>query len=81
MLINADPKRHQFVLESLQGMGDVYEVYDVTGSYYAIAKIRTENRGKLANIIDKIGLIEGIISTETAIVLRCVKEETHIKLK
>jgi Lrp/AsnC family transcriptional regulator for asnA, asnC and gidA len=81
VLINADPKRHQLVLESLQGMDDVYEVYDVTGSYYAIAKIRTENRGKLANVIDKIGLIEGVISTETAIVLKSVKEETRIRLQ
>jgi Lrp/AsnC family transcriptional regulator for asnA, asnC and gidA len=81
VLINANPKRHQFVLEALQGMDDVYEVYDVTGSYYAIVKIRTENREKLAKVIDNIGLIEGVISTETAIVLRCIKEETRIKLQ
>jgi Lrp/AsnC family transcriptional regulator for asnA, asnC and gidA len=80
VLINADPKRHQFVLKALQNMDDVYEVYDVTGSYYAIAKVRTENREKLAKVIDNIGLIEGVTSTETAIVLKCVKEETRIKL-
>ncbi|OYT48819.1 AsnC family transcriptional regulator [Candidatus Bathyarchaeota archaeon ex4484_231] len=79
VLINADPKRLQTVLETLGSMDDVYEAYDVTGTYYAIIKIRTENREKLAKIIDQIGLIDGVTSTETAIVLRCIKEETRIK--
>lgn len=79
VLANADPKRLQMVLDALSGMDDVYEVYDVTGTYYIIAKIRTGNRDKLAKIIDQIGLIEGITSTETAIVLRKIKEETWLK--
>ena len=79
ILIKANPKRLQTVLDTLSNLDAVYEVYDVTGTFYAIAKIRTENREKLANIIDQIGLIEGIISTETALVLKCVKEETRIK--
>jgi Lrp/AsnC family transcriptional regulator for asnA, asnC and gidA len=79
ILVNANPKRLQTVLDTLSSMDDIYEVYDVTGTYYAIAKIRAENREKLADIIDQIGLIEGITSTETAIVLRCIKEETRIK--
>ena len=61
-------------------MDDVYEVYDVTGTYYAIVKVRTEDRESLAEVIDKIGMIDGVTRTETAIALRCVKEETRIKL-
>ena len=80
VLINADPKKLQNVFKALNEMDDIYEVYDVTGSYYAIVKIRTENRDRLKEIIDKIGLIDGVTSTETAIVLRCLKEETRIKL-
>jgi len=79
ILLNANPKRLQMVLDALSSVDDVYEVYDVTGTYYTIAKIRTENREKLAKIIDQIGLIEGVTSTETAIVLRSIKEETRIK--
>jgi Lrp/AsnC family transcriptional regulator for asnA, asnC and gidA len=79
VLINADPKKLQTVLDALSSMSAVYEVYDVTGTYYAIAKIRTQNREKLAKIIDQIGMIEGVASTETAIVLRAIKEETRIK--
>lgn len=80
ILINADPKKLQKVLESLSKIDDVYEVYDVTGSYYAIVKVRTEDQNKLAKMIDEIGLIDGIVSTETALVLRSIKEETRIKL-
>ena len=80
VLINTEPKKLEDVLATLSQMDDVYEVYDVTGSYYAIAKIRTENRETLAKIIDRIGMIDGVTRTETAIVLRCVKEETQIKI-
>lgn len=80
VLINTDPKKLEDVLSTLSSMDDVYEVYDVTGTYYAIVKIRTENRKTLAEIIDQIGMIDGVTRTETAIVLRCVKEETRIKV-
>jgi len=80
VLINADPKKLQEVLEALKEIDDIYEIYDVTGSYYAIVKIRTRDRQELVKAIDRIGLIDGIARTETAIVLRSVKEETKIKL-
>ncbi len=80
ILIKADPQRYPNVLETLKKIDDIYEIYDVTGNYYAIAKIRTGTREDLTKIIDKVGLIEGITSTETAIVLRNIKEETKIKI-
>jgi len=80
ILIKADPQRYPNTLETLRNIDDVYEVYDVTGNYYAIAKIRTGSREQLAKIIDSIGLIEGVASTETAVVLRSIKEETRIKI-
>lgn len=80
VLINTNPKSLQTVLASLQGMNDVYEAYDITGSFYAIAKIRASSHEELAKLIDQIGLIDGVTSTETAIVLRCIKEETRVKI-
>ena len=80
VLINTEPKKLEKVLDTLSSMDEVYEAYDVTGTYYAIVKIRTENRETLAEIIDKIGMIDGVTRTETAIVLKCVKEETRIKI-
>ena len=80
ILIKANPQRYPAVLETLKKNNDIYEIFDVTGNYYAIAKVRTGARKDLAKIIDEIGLIEGITSTETAIVLRNIKEEMRINL-
>lgn len=80
ILIKADPRKYSAALEILRKMDDVCEIYDVTGNYYAILKVRTESRESLAEILDSIGLIEGITSTETALVLRSIKEEAMIKI-
>lgn len=80
VLIKVNPRRYPMVLEILKKNKDVYGIFDVTGNYYTIAKVRTGNRETLAKIIDEIGLIEGITSTETAIVLRNIKEEMRINL-
>jgi len=80
VLIDADPKKLEKVFEALNEIEDIYEVYDVTGSYYAIVKIRAKDHEGLKEVIDRIGLIEGITRTETVIVLKSVKEETKIKL-
>ena len=60
-------------------MDDVCEVYDVTGAYYSIIKMRTSTSEQLAKVLDKIGEIDGIVGTETVIALRTIKEETEIK--
>jgi Lrp/AsnC family transcriptional regulator for asnA, asnC and gidA len=78
VLIKANPRHYVRVLDTLKKMSDVYAIYDITGDYYAIVKVRTSNREELAKILDRIGLIEGITSTETAIVLREVKEERNL---
>jgi len=78
--ITAVPQRYEKVLEELKSMPDVYEIYDVTGEYYTITKVRVSNREELANILDKIGKIEGVESTRTMYVLRVIKEETRIKI-
>ena len=78
--ITADPKKFEYVLDKLKELDDIYEIYDVTGEYYAILKIRVGNREELARLLDKIGSIDGIVSTRTMYVLRVIKEETKIKI-
>ncbi len=78
--ITADPKKFEYVLEKLKEIDDIYEIYDVTGEYYAILKIRVGTREELARLLDKIGSIDGVLSTRTMYVLRVIKEETKIKI-
>ncbi len=80
MLLKANQKSYKNVLEELSKMNEVGEIFDVTGAYYTVLKIRVESAEELSNVIDKIGSIDGIIGTETSVVLRTIKEETPIKL-
>jgi len=78
-LVKADPRSYPKVLTELRSFDDVCEVYDVTGAYYSIVKMRTSTSKQLAEVLDRIGQINGITGTETVIVLRTIKEETEIK--
>jgi len=78
MLIRAQPRSLVGMLDALRKMNDIYEIYDVTGQYYSILKVRTDSTEQLSKIIDEIGMIEGVAGTETVIVLRTVKEELGV---
>jgi len=80
VLIRAYPKTFSGMLDALKKLDDVYEIYDVTGQYYSILKIRTSGTDELSKIIDEIGTIEGILGTETIIVLRTIKEEFGVRI-
>lgn len=78
-LIKADPVKYADLLERLKSIPDIYEVYDVTGEYDAVVKLRSRSREELASLIDNIGKIPGVQSTLTMIVLKTIKEETRVR--
>jgi len=78
-LIKADPTRYGEILERLKEVPDVYEIYDVTGEYDAVLKLRLGSREELASLIDSIGKIPGVLATLTMIVLKAVKEERKLR--
>jgi len=78
-LIKADPMKYPEILEKLRSMVDVYEVYDVTGEYDAVVKLRSSSREELASLIDSIGRISGVTATLTMIVLKTIKEDTKVQ--
>jgi Lrp/AsnC family transcriptional regulator for asnA, asnC and gidA len=80
ILVRAQPKIYQSVLNSLKQVDDIYEIFDVTGQFYSVLKVRTTGTDQLTKIIDEIEKIEGVAGTETIIVLRTVKEDTVIKI-
>ena len=80
VLIRGEPQRLPVILDALSKIDGVCELHDVTGNYYAIAKIRIGSREELTKILDAVGSIQGITSTETAVVLKSVKEDTRITL-
>lgn len=78
--LKADPSMYSRILESLKEVDGVTEIYDVTGEYYAILKVKTTSREELANIIDRIGSIKGVQSTSTMIILRTIKEDLTLRI-
>ncbi len=78
--VTATPQKYSNVLKELKEMQDVYEIFDVTGEYYTILKVRVRNKEELAKLIDKIGNIDGVESTKTMFVLRIIKEETRLRI-
>ncbi len=61
-------------------MKEIYEIYDVTGEYYAVLKVRVPTREDLAKVLDKIGNMDGVTSTYTMLVLRSIKDKKELDL-
>ena len=80
VLVRAQPKTYSGTLEALRKIDDIYEIYDVTGQYYSILKIRTSGTEELGKMMDEVGKIDGITGTETIIVLRTVKEDPIVRI-
>jgi len=79
VLVRANPKAFPGTLDALRKLDEIYEIYDVTGEYYSILKIRTSGTEELGKIMDEVGKIDGIAGTETIIVLRTVKEDIIVR--
>ena len=80
VLVRANPQAYSGTLDALRKIEAIYEIYDVTGQYYCILKIRTSGTDELGTIMDEVGRIDGIAGTETIIVLRTVKEDVTIRI-
>ncbi len=78
--VKAQPSRYEHVLKELSSIPEIVEIYDVTGDYYCLLKLRVQNREALAKLLDEIGSMEGVVSTDTRIVLRTIKESYMLPL-
>lgn len=80
IMINAQPSKYEKVLENVSLIPEVMEVHDITGEHYCLIKARARSNEELARILDEIGRLDGVISTETKIVLRTIKERYDLPL-
>ncbi len=64
----------------IQALDDVLECHHVTGTYSFMLKVKVENTGSLEQLIDKLRCIDGVVRTETLVVLSTVVERTRIAL-
>ena len=74
--ISAPPEKLKNVIKELKKLDEVYELYNVTGTYDLILKIRVKEVISLNDlIVNKFIKIEGISKTYTMLVLSIYKEE------
>ncbi|RLG00995.1 MAG: AsnC family transcriptional regulator [Candidatus Wolframiiraptor sp.] len=78
--VTAQPAKYNKVLEALSKLSEILEIHDVTGQHYCLVKVRTRDKEDLAKILDRIGTLDGVTSTETKIVLRTIKENYDLPI-
>ncbi len=73
--MKANAPEYPHIVSELIKMSEIYEIHEVTGEFYSILKVRTKDKDTLADILNKIGAIKGVLSTHTMIVLKTDKEQ------
>ncbi|ALU12058.1 AsnC family transcriptional regulator [Ignicoccus islandicus DSM 13165] len=80
VLLKTDPHHHSEALEKITRIKGVYEVYDVTGEYSGLVKVMVRSREELAEVLDEIGKIDGVLHTYTLVVLKVISQKETIEL-
>jgi Lrp/AsnC family leucine-responsive transcriptional regulator len=70
----------QLLEDVLVGIEEVLECHHVTGGYTVLLKVRTQNTQALERLISRVRLLEGVLRTETLVVLSTQLERTLIPL-
>jgi len=78
VLIKAEPKKYEEILKKLSESKEIFDIYDVTGEFYALLKVRVKSREELAKVLDYVGKLDGVTSTYTMVVLRTIKEKKFL---
>ncbi|MES2175883.1 MAG: Lrp/AsnC family transcriptional regulator [Pseudomonadota bacterium] len=69
MMIKTLPRYHREVEQGLAKIIQVQAIHAISGEYDIIAMLETEESGQLNDLIDDIGLLEGVQHTTTSVIL------------
>ncbi len=67
--ISLQPKAGPKVLKAISAMPEVYSLWSVSGEFDYLALLRAQTSQQLDNLLDQIGLMEGVNNTHTSILL------------
>lgn len=62
----------------IESLDDVLECHHVTGTHTLLVKVKTRNTSSLEDLISRIRSIEGVVRTETMVVLSTHTERSQI---
>lgn len=80
ILIKSKAGKYSHVASELKKYHQIVEIYETTGDYDMLVKIRTKNSEELNEFLDTIGEIDGVVATHTMVVLKVHKETTELPL-
>ncbi|MCD6372678.1 MAG: Lrp/AsnC family transcriptional regulator [Thermococcus sp.] len=80
ILLKCKAGMYSSVAEELKKYPKIVEIYETTGNYDMLIKIRTTSSEELNDFLDKIGSIPGVDSTHTMVVLKIHKETNELPL-
>lgn len=69
MMIKTLPRYHREVEQALAGLSQVQAIHAISGEYDIIAMLEAEDSIQLNELIDDVGLLEGIERTTTSVIL------------
>lgn len=67
--LQVQPKLSTAIVARLQKIDEIEALFTVSGKFDMVLLVRTSTPSLLDNLLDQIGQVEGVISTESAIVL------------
>jgi Lrp/AsnC family leucine-responsive transcriptional regulator len=73
-----DPRTIGLFEETVEQLDDILECHHVTGEHTVLLKVKTHNTATLESLIRTIRMIDGVIRTETMVVLSTHTERTQI---
>ncbi len=80
ILLKCKAGMYSSVAKELSAYDKIVEVYETTGNYDMLVKIRTKSSEELNDFLDKIGSISGVEATHTMVVLKTHKETNELPL-
>ncbi|GBC69275.1 Regulatory protein AsnC [archaeon HR01] len=81
VMLRIDPERLENVLKELADMREVYNIYQLSGDYDAIAVIMCRDLQHLQNVVLDIKKLKGVNDVNTLITLKVVKAELRYALQ
>ncbi|MEM1945370.1 MAG: Lrp/AsnC family transcriptional regulator [Nitrososphaerota archaeon] len=81
VMLRIDPQHLESALKTLADMRDVYNIYQLSGDYDAIAVIMCRDLQHLQKLVTDIKKIDGVADVNTLITLRVVKAELRYSLQ
>ena len=69
VLLRIDAKRGEAVVKSLRDIAQVRAVYSISGAFDNLAFVEGESTEEIDQVLDAIGALPGVVSTQSSLVL------------